>query len=107
MEKKDFPFSISLRGPCRSFSRAGRGGGRGDNANYLETDPAFIDELGSVSTLFDMVTTIGNGYEGCRDSSQNASHAPPEINILKDLRKMLLAANTDIPSRHVETSKQR
>jgi len=31
----------------------------------------------------------------------------PERNILKDQRQILLAANMDIPSRHVQTSKQR
>jgi len=31
----------------------------------------------------------------------------PERNILKDLRRILLAADTDIPSTRVETVKQR
>ena len=31
----------------------------------------------------------------------------PERNILKDLRQILLAANSDIPIRHFEASKQR
>jgi len=37
--------------------------------------PTVIDEMVSVSPLFDMVTTVGIGYERCRDSSQNAIHA--------------------------------
>ena len=73
---KTSPFSISLRVRCRSLSRAGRGGGRGDNENDLETNPKFIDEMGSFNPIFDMVTTIEIGSERSRDSSQNASQAP-------------------------------
>jgi len=42
----------------------------------LETNPKFIDEMGSFNPIFDMVTTIEIGSERSRDSSQNASQAP-------------------------------
>jgi hypothetical protein len=60
-----------------------------------------MNEMGSVSPLFEMVTTIGNGYERCATASL------PERNILKDLRHILLAAHMHIPSRHVEISEKR
>jgi len=66
-----------------------------NHVNVLETDPTFINAMGSIHPLFDMVAAIRLSYERCRTAQKILAVRLPERNILKDLRGILLAANED------------
>jgi len=92
----------------RHVSQAGnvRAGG-GEHAYDVETNHTFIYGVVSTGLLFDVVAWIGSCHERCNDPAQDAGHCQPERNILNDLRPILLAADMDIPSSVVETTRQR
>ena len=73
----------------------------------VETNPTAAHAVGSIDPLFNMVDQLEAAMNYPPTAHKMLAMCLPETNILKHLRRILLSADTNIPSTFGETVKER